>query len=456
MSSLKSAFNLSSSQRTVVDIAADQEHAATAVLSQEPVDSRRFYYGWVMLAVSIVVLAASSPGQTYGVSIFNEPMRTALGLSHTQLASAYMFGTFLAAIPIIWIGGYMDRRGLRRTLLLVTFAFSASCILIAQSTGWWTVLAAFFLLRLLGPGAMSFVSGNILAFWFHRRLGLVEGIRQLGAAGAMATIPALNLLLVRQFGWRGAYMLLGCGVAAVLVPIAIWVFRNGPGSVGQQMDGLPRPSEQTVHSQLTASTHAGFTLSQTLRMTTFWIVASGTAWFGLAQTAVFFSMVPLFSDRGLSEADAARMMATFAVSLAIMHVLAGWLADHWTARTLLAAGMASLGLSMYCLYLMQTPLTGNVCGALLGFAQGVFLGASHPLWARYFGRKHLGRIRGALMTINIAASSLGPFIAGVIRDQTGSFDGALMLFALVPLFLSVACLYVRPPEIKPAEESLMT
>lgn len=408
-----------------------------------------------MLGISIIALAASSPGQTYGVSIFNEPMRTALGLSHTQLASAYMFGTLVAALPIIWIGGFMDRKGLRRTLLIVGVAFGASCLLIAQAQGWWSLFAAFLMLRLLGPGALSFVSGNILAFWFHKRLGFVEGIRQLGSAGAMALIPSLNLYLVGQYGWRGAYTVLGGLVTLVLVPLAIWVFRNRPEDLGQRIDGLSelKEKEQVLSRHNALAIGLEFTLPQTLRTGTFWIVASGTAWFGLAQTAVFFSMVPLFADRGLTEADAARMMAAFAVTLAVMHVVAGWLADHWNARTLLAAGMAALGLSMYCLFLMQTAFFGSVCGALLGFAQGVFLGASHPLWARYFGRLHLGRIRGALMTINIAASSLGPFIAGVVRDRTGSFDGALLIFSLVPLILAVACLFVRQPLTVPAVQS---
>ena len=53
---------------------------STSLLRQssqiEPLaEQRSFYYGWVMLPLSMATLIASSPGQTFGVSVFNEPLR---------------------------------------------------------------------------------------------------------------------------------------------------------------------------------------------------------------------------------------------------------------------------------------------------------------------------------------------------------------------------------------------
>ena len=114
------------------------------------------YYGWAMLPLSMAALIASSPGQTFGVSIFNEPIRESLCLSHGQLAAAYMLGTLMAALPITFTGALMDRFGLRRTMLVVIGLFGAACLLISQAVGWWTLLLSFFGLRALGPGALAF------------------------------------------------------------------------------------------------------------------------------------------------------------------------------------------------------------------------------------------------------------------------------------------------------------
>lgn len=418
--------------------------ATTSAASPSPIRGRLFY-GWIMLGVSVLVLAASSPGQTFGVSIFNESLRQSLELSHSQLASAYMLGTLLAAIPITWIGGFMDRHGLRRSLVLATLAFLGACGMMATAQSWLSLLAAFFLLRLLGPGALAFLSGNILAHWFHRRLGFVEGLRQIGMAGAMAVIPTMNLALVTAFGWRGAYLVLGVLVAGLLLPIAAFVFRNRPEDVGQVRDGRTSGSSVGALPQDHSDETIELTLEETLRARSFWIVTAGTAWFGLVQTAVFFSLVPLFLDRSLTERDAAQLMAVFAAALATTHLVAGYLADHWPARWLLTVGMATFGGSLVCLYCMHTAAMAWACGVLMGISQGIYFGTSQPLWSRYFGRRNLGKVRGILMTVAVASSSVGPFIAGLVRDTTGSFDLALLLFCAIPLPLAVACVWATAP-----------
>ena len=120
------------------------------------------YYGWLMLPLSIAALVASSPGQTFGVSIFNEPMRLSLKLSHGQLAATYTLGTLLGALPITLFGWYMDRHGIRRAMLLAVTLFAGACLMTSVVRGWASLLLAFWLLRMLGPGALSFVSANTL------------------------------------------------------------------------------------------------------------------------------------------------------------------------------------------------------------------------------------------------------------------------------------------------------
>ena len=62
----------------------------------------KLYYGWVMMTLAMLLLAATSAGQTFGISPFNAELRESLKLSHSQLASAYMLGTIVGAIPIFW------------------------------------------------------------------------------------------------------------------------------------------------------------------------------------------------------------------------------------------------------------------------------------------------------------------------------------------------------------------
>lgn len=446
--------------------------------------SSRLYYGWVIVPLAMLAMVANSPGQTLGISIFNEPIRQSLNLSHSQLGGAYTLGTLLGAIPIMYIGALVDRYGLRRALLGLLTLFCGACLMTGAAYNWWTLMVAFCLLRMLGPGALSLVSSSILPFWFDRRLGTVEGIRSLGHAGSMALIPAVNLWLVSHFGWRGAYLLFGAGIWAVLFPVYWLLFRNRPEDVGQKIDGgrwrdtiserdagpthtghrvndsehqnpLNRPARSFFPSIFSTPTTTGhdFTLRETLRTFAFWVAALGTAAFGLVHTALFFCLIPIYQERGLTELHAATSMMVFAISLALVQFLGGVLADRMKSPPLLAIGLSGTAMGVLMLYFATTPLAAIASSIVLGSTLGLHSGAVQPLWARYFGRLHLGKIRGLLTTLCIALSSLGPLIAGTVRDFSGNFDLAMWIFVAIPLPLAILSWFAAPPEVASPPQS---
>lgn len=408
---------------------------------------RTLYYGWIMLPVATLALVASSPGQTFGVSIFNEPMRASLSLSHSQFAAAYMLGTALAALPILWFGALMDRHGLRRMALVAVTAFSVACLLTAGVQNWFTLLGAFFCLRTLGPGALAFLSSNTLSYWFEKRLGLVEAFRTLGMAGATCLIPQLNLWLERSWGWRGAYVILGVAIWVLLFPTIFAFFRNRPRDVGQRIDGDPNtaPAVDTSSKPHETESLIGLTLAQTLRTYSFWIVTCGTTLFALIQTAIFFALVPILKERGLGESEATVMMLYFALGSVVFQLLGGALTDRFHAPLLLFVGVSLLSVSVAVLAQSRDAMNVGIAGALLGASQGLFFGASQPLWARYFGRLHLGKIRGLLMTLMVGISSLGPLAAGLAKDCFGSFDAAMIAFVAMPIPIALLSLAVAVP-----------
>lgn len=413
-------------------------------IAGSPPRRRKLYYGWIMLPVATLVLVASAPGQTFGVSIFNEPMRTSLDLSHSQFAAAYMLGTALAALPIWWFGWFMDRYGLRRATLLAVIAFALACFVTAGARNWLTLFAAFFCLRTLGPGALAFLSSNTLSYWFEKRLGLVEAVRTLGMAGATCAIPQINLWLERDWGWRGAYAVLGVAIFAILFPTILLFFRNRPRDVGQRIDGAAhRDGDGALRS--TDETLVGLTLSQTIRTYSFWIVTIGTTLFALIHTAIFFALVPILKERGMDEGDATRLMLCFAVGSVAFQLLGGALTDRFHAPLLLFFGVTSMSVGTALLGFASGIEMAGLAGAILGASQGLFFGASQPLWARYFGRLHLGKIRGLLMTAMVGMSSLGPLAAGLAKDQLGSFDAALIAFTLLPIPVALLSLAVAVP-----------
>ncbi|MCR9119227.1 MAG: hypothetical protein NXI22_20025, partial [bacterium] len=97
--------------------------------------------------------------------------------------------------------------------------------------------------------------------------------------------------------------------------------------------------------------------------------------------------------------------------------------------------------------------TAAIFAITLGGSQGLFIVAMQTVWARYFGRTHLGKIRGLVWTSAVAGSSVGPFVMGVLKDYTGGFDISLWIFTGIYAILACAVLFATPPRPAPLTAS---
>ena len=132
----------------------------------------------------------------------------------------------------------------------------------------------------------------------------------------------------------------------------------------------------------------------------------------------------------------------------------GVLADYVPLHRLLGIGtvMLASGLGM---------LLGDSVAWLHGFAilfgggQGLLIAVGSVVWVRYYGRTHIGSIRGTVWSCTVAGSGCGPLLMGVVRDQTGRFDLAIMAFFAVTSVLAFASWWAMPPSLDDSREGVL-
>ncbi len=415
----------------------------------DPIASRiPFFYGWVMLPIVLVIQVATSPGQTYGVSVFNPHIRNDLGLSQSEISGAYMCGTLLASLPMIYVGTLMDRYGPRRILTGVVILFSLTCGAMSHATGLVTLFLSFLFLRMLGQGSMGLLTANTMALWFNRKLGFAVGIVSVGSSLSMGIVPSANLWLIQSFGWRGAYAILGILVVGMVLPLLAFLFRNRPEDLGQAPDGRKiepfiqshpnRPKAEKVHN-----------LAFAIRTRAYWILVVSVFMPALTITGIHFHAVQIYLDAGLAEADAAQMFSFFAVAVAISMLIGGIMADRFRLNRLLSASMVGISSGIWLLTHVSSPWSSCLFAVVLGAGLGVFMSVRSTIWVRYYGRAHLGKIRGTVSTIEIAASSTGPFLMGVAHDWVGSYNSMLTIAALITAPIVFVALLATPPRERP-------
>jgi OFA family oxalate/formate antiporter-like MFS transporter len=392
------------------------------------------FYGWLMVALTTLVLVGTSPGQTFGFTYFNPRLREALGLSQTQLSATYLLATLIAAVPLSYVGGLADRLGLKRSMLAAVGAMAGACLLAASVQNVPMLFAACVAMRLFGPGVMTLLSNNTLAAWFDRRLGEASGAVQVSMAAAIALVPIGLMALIAAVGWREAYVLWGVALLVGVAPLVWWCYREDPGEVGQVRDGwLSEPATRRGRSKpRPASTapddDAAYDLQAAMHTRAFWILMTATSVWSMIGTGLVFHLESLLGSRGMSASDAAWATPVMAFCMALTQLLAGRLADRKEPGRLAATALALVAGS--CIAFATGHGVMLIGGyALYGLGQGLMSLVTTTVWARFYGRVHLGRIRGTALTAAISASAVGPLVMGASVDFLGGFEPSMWIFA---------------------------
>lgn len=405
------------------------------------------FYGYVMLPLVMMLQIGTSPGQTFAVSAFTPALLESLSLSESRLALAYMLGTLCAAVPLSIIGPISDRFGLRWTSIFASVALAATCYFASTVNGFYGLFTAFFLLRFLGQGSLSLLSNNTTAMWFRNRIGRVSAIISIGTAAAFAWVPDWLSQSIAAYGWRWTYQAIGGCVLLGLVPMLILFYRNRPEDVGQLLDGRkPQPTNESNSSVASADVEISLTLNQAARTKSFYIIGLASAVWAMVGTGVVFYLFTLCQDRGFADGTPANLFKTFGLCMLVMQFGGSIAADYVRLNRLLGIGATMLAVSLVTLRFGDSVPAMHGFAVLFGGGQGLLIAVTGVIWVRYYGREHLGSIRGAVWCATVAGSGCGPLIMGQIKDRMMTYDPAIVVFLVLMTPLALASWWIRPPQ----------
>lgn len=404
------------------------------------------YYGWVIVGVAMLAVFVSSPGQTYVISVFVDPIQRDTGWSRTLISGLYTIGSLTAATGILVVGRLMDRFGSRVALTVAGLFLGLAAVWMSRVNGPFDLYVGFALLRLLGQGSLTVVPTALVALWFVRLRGRALALTSLGAVTGQAVFPPLVHLLIVRTDWRTAWVVLALVVWGLLVPAALIFVRRSPESMGLLPDG---DVERSGRAGGAASTLPGreneWTLADALRTRTFWLLLGAVGSQSLISTALTFHHIAFMDSLGVGAAAAASVFTVIAPASLVGTFLAGVLVDRIAGRYLLALAQACLAVAMLWAVVVAQPRQALVYGGLLGFTSGFVATLQAAIWPNYFGTRHVGTIRSAAATGTIASAAIGPFPFGWMSEITGSYRVTVLAFVILPVVSGLAGLGARPP-----------
>jgi MFS family permease len=405
-----------------------------------------FYYGWLVLAVAAFGTFMTGPAQTYGVSVFVGPMLAELGWSQSVSAGAYSLASMIAGLSMIGVGRLFDRFPARWAIAVLVIAYGVACFGMAAVATPLALFLGFTALRFSGQASLGLACSVLAARWFVRRRGRAMSITVLGMALSNAVVPIALTALIADVGWRSAWQVIGVVMWAVLLlPVLVIVF-DRPESVGLQPDGGPA---QAAGGPVQGVVEYTWTVGQAVRSRSFWLLVFASVIPGTVMTGLVFHQVSYLTARGLTTEAAASIFTVYAFTFAAMTFVVGFILERVPERFVMIGGLLLLPVSILILLGTDGVAGAVVYAALLGIVLGTNSTTSSVLWAAYYGRQHLGSIRGITQAGIVVAAATGPLMLSLPLDLSGSYTPGLWFMAALPVVGAMAAALAGPPTSAP-------
>lgn len=404
---------------------------------------------WHVVVVAAAALTLSGPGQTIGVSVFVDPMSEALDLTRSQVSGAYMVGTLLGSLAMPTVGRAIDRLGVRMVMAVVGAAFGVAAMAMAGVVGLVTIGVAFVGIRALGQGSLALTATTAVGAAFRRRRGLAVGLTVAVGTALMGLTPVALTAVIDRVGWRLTWVAAGATVALLVVPLGWFGLRSlGPtrrDEVGA--DATDDGGDESDDEVRPGSVAPGYTRGQAARTPLFWAITGATMSTAMIGTGMMFHQISLLGEQGLTAAQAAANFVPQSVATVTATLAAGWLADRWPPQLLipLAMGVQITGMAMIIGDVVTPGWVAALYATTIGASGGLARAYEAAAIPRFYGVGHLGSVRGLVMGVNVASSSMGPILLALGFGATGSYATGLGWLLVVPTATTAVALVARVP-----------
>lgn len=390
----------------------------------------------VVLFAAVMTQLMTAPGQTVGISVFVNHLIGDLGLSRSQVSTAYLIGTAAGALTLPFMGRFIDRRGVGRATIVFGAFFGGALAAMAGVAGFWTLAIGFAATRMLGQGALTLTATTSVAVAFDRNRGTAMGLKSALGGATMSLVPLLAAVGIAAWGWRWTYLALGAMTWVVLLPLGRMMSDPLPGL---RLDSAAGRSEPRRKIQLEP------VVRDVLRHPAFWVVTSIVALAALVSTGLVFHQISLLTQRGLTPAQAAANFVPQAIAAAVAALAGGRLADRLSARVVM---VLSACLVTAAPVLVQVAAPGPLAvlyAIVLGAGGSCVRPVEAALLPRWFGIASIGELRGLVLSVAVTASAIGPLIMATAHDVLGAYRPALQGFLALGCVVTLAAVLIRPP-----------
>jgi MFS family permease len=383
----------------------------------------------IVVAGAFLVQAVTI-GYMFAYGVFFNELEREFGWSRTMLSAASSIGFLSMGLLAVTAGRMNDRFGPRWVLTVTGLCTALAYLLMSGISEPWHLFAIYACLVGIGLATHDVVTLSTVARSYPNRRGMMTGIVKVGTATGQMLIPVLVVMIIAKVGWRDAFVVMGVA-GAVLLCIAAY------------MTGAD--SDQHQRRKNAAEKVTGFTFAEARATPQLWLLCAMQFFFFSSLTTIPVHIVPHGIDSGMTGTAAATLLSTIAFSSIAGRLLVGFSADKLGGRGSYMICLLPLTLSLLSLVFIDQTRLFYVFAMFYGFAHGGLFTVVSPTIAEYFGLREHGAIFGTVVLFGTFGGATMPIIAGMIFDQTQSYQWAFTLLCAMAAISLLCATRLVPP-----------
>jgi len=428
--------------------------SAESDLTQSTTNPKGIFYGWWIVGGALIAQMVAVSIMSSSSGIFLPSMTEELGWTQTQFTLGVTLGSISTALAGGVVGFLLDRWGPRGLMIAGATLVGLSLIYLSRIN----TLLEWFLIRGVVSSLGLALAGNlvlnvVIAKWFVSRRAWAISIASTGVSAAQFT-GILLVWLISTIGWRDSWIVLGVVTWLVLYPVAL-MMRRQPEDHGLLPDGAVEgdaSSEQQIQ-MARADLQNSLTAREAAKTLSLWTIQIGFSFGLMGLMAGLFFLIPFMTLHGFTfqQAGTAMLFQGLAalVSKFFWPVVMGKIGARLS--TLVAFSLAALGMVLMVVVGPTQQFVPFVLVTMLwGFGIGSQIPLQESLMASFFGRAHLGAVRGISTPISQAFGISAPIAVAFYFDRVGNYDGIYLALAGGFIFGALLVMSSRKP-VKPTQ-----
>jgi sugar phosphate permease len=414
------------------------------------------FYGWKLVAVLFLLYLAAAVA-LYGGNIANTHMAKLTGMSRSLFGAGFAAAYLLVGLGSALAAVVTNKKGERFTLSLGMGGITVGALLMAllgqTSVGYIVSFGV-----IIGTGfafATVLPIQTIITRWFQRKRAMATAVvLTAGGFGGIISAPLVNELIESTNGnWKLAWIFLAI-LAAVTMVIAIIFVRNNPADMGQSPDGISESQQDEKAGEKKVKgvyqTRESWILKEAVKTVSLWAIILAA----IGQLIGFYLCIGHgvihLMDLGVPNDTAALSLGILAFASIGGRLLSGVLGDRVEPRFIIMAGLFLTIVG--CLLIINATSVFKIYlyAILVGTGFGLVYVCLFTMLGNYYGAERIQNFLGFMIPIITLFGASAPFVAGIIKDRTGSYAAAFIGTAVIAAVGAIFLFFASPP-VKPKD-----